>query len=105
LERLLRAGLHLQLRDPVLAEVLCGPSPVCVETLTLSSELMVSISGVIARAREAGIIEPGITADDLRRLIGGVLFAANAGSDVEQNAERYFQLMLTALRRTTAPAD
>jgi AcrR family transcriptional regulator len=105
LERLLRAGLQLQLRDPVLAEVLCGPSPVCVETLTLSSELMVSISGVIARAREAGIIEPGITADDLRRLIGGVLFAANAGSDVEQNAERYFQLMLMALRRTTTPAD
>jgi AcrR family transcriptional regulator len=105
LERLLRAGLQVQLRDPVLAEVLCGPAPVCVETLTLSSELMVSITGVIARAREAGIIEPGITADDLRRLIGGVLFAAHAGTDVEQNAERYFRLMLTALLHTVTDAD
>jgi AcrR family transcriptional regulator len=105
LERLLRAGLQVQLRDPVLAEVLCGPSPVCVETLTLSSELMVSITGVIARAREAGIIEPGITADDLRRLIGGVLFAAHAGTDVEQNAERYFRLMLTALLHSVTDAD
>jgi AcrR family transcriptional regulator len=105
LERLLRAGLQVQLRDPVLAEVLCGPSPVCVETLTLSTELMVSITGVIARAREAGIIEPGITADDLRRLIGGVLFAAHAGTDVEQNAERYFRLMLTALLHTVTDAD
>jgi AcrR family transcriptional regulator len=105
LERLLHAGLQVQLRDPVLAEVLCGPSPVCVETLTLSSELMVSITGVIARAREAGIIEPGITADDLRRLIGGVLFAAHAGTDVEQNAERYFRLMLTALLHTVTDAD
>ena len=105
LERLLRAGLQLQLRDPVLADVLCGPSPVCVETLTLSSELMMSITGVIARARDAGIIEPGITADDLRRLIGGVLFAAHAGSDVEHNAERYFQLMLTALTYTGSDAD
>jgi AcrR family transcriptional regulator len=94
LERLLRAGLQMQLRDPVLAE-----------TLALSSELMSSITGVIARAREEEIIEPGITADDLRRLIGGVLFAAHAGTDVEQNAERYFQLMLTALTRTTTRAD
>ena len=97
LERLLRAGLDAQLHDPVLFEVLCGPSPVCAETHTLSTALIASITTIIANAHEAKVIGATITTDDLRRLIGGVIFAARAGSDVEHNADRYLKLMLTAL--------
>jgi AcrR family transcriptional regulator len=97
LERLLRAGLRLQLGDPVLLDVLCGPSPVCAETLELSGELVAAMNVILKRCRASGAIAGEITADDLRRLLGGVVFAARAGDATKRNAQRYFQLMLAAL--------
>jgi len=98
LERALRATLECQLADLGLAAVLAAPQFECVETLDLGAALLESVTLLLDRARHAQLIRPGIHADDIRRLLCGVVYAIRCGPDGPDVADRYLQVLLDGLR-------
>ncbi|XVV11696.1 TetR/AcrR family transcriptional regulator [Actinoplanes sp. CA-131856] len=94
--RIMRAGLRLMLADPALAAVLSRPSFACDETIELGAELFEAFGAVLERARAAGAVRPGITGDDLRRLMCGVQHAVRTGAD--DASERYLGVLLSGLQ-------
>lgn len=85
--------------DPVLAEVLQTPPPVCAETLGLSQELGAALGQLLGRARDAGAMREDIDPDDLRRLLVGVYTAARAGAGAPSAQDHYLDVLLAGLRR------
>ncbi|WP_203839978.1 TetR/AcrR family transcriptional regulator [Winogradskya humida] len=98
LTNLLRAGLRSQLTDAALAKVLAAPTFECTETLVLSKELGRVSLQVIERARQAGVLRPDVTPDDVRRLTCGVQYAVRSGGDQDEAADRYLDIMLKGLK-------
>lgn len=101
LERLLAAALEAMAADPVLADVLEAPVPVCVETVGLSRQLGGAMQNLMGRAAQAGLLRPGLTPDDVRRLLTGVHHAAQAGDDPSAARTRYLTVLLAGLKADT----
>ena len=100
--RLLAAALQAQLADTVLAAVLATTDPVCPETLLLSADFGHHVRQLLHKARRIGAVRDDVTPDDLRRLLCGVVAAAQAGADPDAAADRYLTLLLAALARRPA---
>lgn len=98
LQLLLRAALLAQLADPVLAVVLATTDRVCPETLLLSTDFGRHVHQLLDNARRVGAVGEDVAPDDLRRLLCGVVAAAQAGPDPNAAADRYLRLLLAALR-------
>lgn len=96
--RLLRFSLRCQLDDIGLATILASPEFECPQTMRLGAELMGFVTRLLDRARQAGVIRPDISADDIRRLMCGVEHAVRTGGDDPGDADRYLQVLIAGLR-------
>ncbi|MEV4343389.1 TetR family transcriptional regulator [Actinoplanes sp. NPDC049596] len=94
--RIMGAGLRLMLADPALAAVLARPSFACDETVELGAELFEAFGAVLERARAEGAVRPGVSGDDLRRLMCGVQQAVRIGDP--EAADRYLDILLAGLQ-------
>jgi hypothetical protein len=98
LRRLLLPVLRLLLADPGLAAILAVPVFECSRTIELGAELMSAVGAVLDRARAAGVIRADVTPDDLRRLMCGMQFALRAGTDAQEQLDRYGEFLLAGVR-------
>ncbi len=98
-ELLLRALLHGQLTDPAFAEVIStGPDQDAVARTTAHrEEFMASARAVLGRAQQAGSVRPGLTEDDLHRLVCGTAFALKIGADPTDRLELYLRVLLDGI--------
>ncbi|GAA4607797.1 hypothetical protein BJY16_006519 [Actinoplanes octamycinicus] len=61
-------------------------------------KFLASTRTVLDRARQAGILHPDLTEDDLHRLVCGTAFALRIGADPTDRLERYLQVLLDSIR-------
>jgi AcrR family transcriptional regulator len=97
-ERMLSAALDAQLCDAALAAVLSDSEPACALALNLTAELKASIGELVERARAAGAIRDDIGAEDIRRLVSGIVQAVQAGPDTPATRERYLRVLVAGVR-------
>lgn len=100
LERLLRTALAVLASDEGFAEVLAAPRRDTGGAVAgLRSRFDRAADDLIARARDAGALRPGLDAEDLRLLLCGVAHAArNGDGDTADDAERYLAVVIDGLR-------
>lgn len=79
LERLLSAALELQLEEGGLQSVLLSNQDETDEVREAKREILTAWQGVLARARETGVVRADIDAPRLQRLVCGVEHAARLG--------------------------
>ncbi|MFL0412009.1 hypothetical protein ACH0AH_12595 [Microbacterium paludicola] len=79
LERLLSAALELQLEEGGLQSVLLSNQDETDEVREAKREILTTWQGVLARARETGVVRADIDAPRLQRLVCGVEHAARLG--------------------------
>jgi AcrR family transcriptional regulator len=96
LERIIRTGFECQMEDPGLAAVLASPSFECADILDYSAELFSYIGAIITRARQANVLRPDITPDDIRRLLNGLSIAAKELAP--RKRAQYLDVILIGLR-------
>jgi AcrR family transcriptional regulator len=96
LERIIRTGFDCQMEDPGLAAVLASPSFECADILDYSAELFSCIGAIITRARQANVLRPDITPDDIRRLLNGLAVAAK--DLAPRKRAQYLDVLLLGLR-------
>jgi AcrR family transcriptional regulator len=98
LEGLLRFAVRLLATDRGFAALLACPTFECPETLQMGTALGESITQVLDRARQAGLIRADISADDLRRLMSGLDQALKSGSDEASKIDLYLNVLILGLR-------
>jgi AcrR family transcriptional regulator len=102
-EKALRALLGGTLRclDQKLgmAAVLESSEFACLETVQLAAGLMDAVQSVLLRARKAGLVRPGITTSDIRRLVLGFHHARALPGDDPGTPTAYLNVLLDGLRR------
>ncbi len=102
-EQALRALLGGTLRcldqQPGMAAVLESAEFACLETVEMAAGLMDAVQAVLQRARKAGLVRPGITTSDVRRLVLGVHHARTLPGDEPSTQSKYLSVLLDGLRR------
>lgn len=103
LETLFRGALELELRSPVVAQLLAAPKGESKAIARQLAALEVTAELIVARARKANAIRADIKAGDLRRLVCGLELAVRAGDAPDEAAERYVEIVLEGIKaRSTA---
>jgi AcrR family transcriptional regulator len=99
-EVLLRALLLRQLTDPAFAEVIStGPDQdVAAQTTAHREQFRAAARTVLDRARQAGLLRPDLTDDDLHHLVCGTAFALRIGDDPTSRIDRYLRVLLDGIR-------
>ncbi|MEU4420304.1 TetR/AcrR family transcriptional regulator [Actinoplanes sp. NPDC024001] len=98
-EILLRALLLRQVADPAFAEVIStGPDQDATATTTEHREQWSAAARVVLeRARQAGVLRPGLTDDDLHHLVCGTAFALRIGDEPTLRIDRYLRVLLDGI--------
>ncbi|SFJ39785.1 regulatory protein, tetR family [Amycolatopsis sacchari] len=97
-ERITEYVLRGQLADPGVAAVLAGAEQsACGEASPLAAQLAAAVRQVLSRARAAGAVRAGVSADDIRRLLVGTAYALRPVAD-EQHIRLYLRLFLDGLK-------
>jgi AcrR family transcriptional regulator len=97
LSSLLDYTVEQTVADPGFAAVLESTDPAGA-TAAMKVELEHLLTLLLERAREAGLIRPDITADDLRRMVCGVGHAVHSGADGSRASRLYLEVLLNGLR-------
>jgi AcrR family transcriptional regulator len=97
-ERLVGSVLHGQLSDEAITAVLCAPDDPCASPGPLAAELGTAVAEVLDRARAAGAVRPGVTADDVRRYLVGLAAALRPVAQDEAAVARGLRVLLDGLR-------
>ena len=92
LEAALRGAVKMVLQRPSVATLLATTPR---EFKALSG----IVEQVVTRAKKARVLKYDLDANDFRRLICGIEYAAHAGDKAAEAAERYLTVMLSGLRR------
>jgi AcrR family transcriptional regulator len=100
LRTLLHGALMLQLDDIGMTKVLELSAEEGLQTTAeIRERIGVAAGGVFDRALASGGIRPGVTRDDLRRLLGGITHAARMQpARSAEEAEVYLDILLDGLR-------
>jgi AcrR family transcriptional regulator len=97
LRLLIGRTLECMERRPELTAVLESPDIACLETLEMMSGFSAAVTDVLGRARRAGLIRRGITANDLRRLALGINHARRLPGGEPGSRETYLRVLLQGL--------
>ncbi|HWS34083.1 MAG TPA: TetR/AcrR family transcriptional regulator [Actinoplanes sp.] len=100
LAEFLTAGINAQLADAAVQPVVAASSHALPETTTLVTRLHTATGLLLDRARADGLIRPGLTREDLVRLMCGVVFAASVHATPAERADlthTYLEIVLTGL--------
>ncbi|MGI5182422.1 TetR/AcrR family transcriptional regulator [Dactylosporangium sp. CA-152071] len=102
-ELLLQALLTRQLAEPTLAEVLStGPDLDATPGTTAHRDEFGQLAQIVlGRARRGGELRPGLTDEDLRHLVCGVVFALRIDDAPQGRVDRYLRVLLDGIRATT----
>lgn len=101
LQRLTRATISHLLTDPALAEVLGAANDADPQTTRLKQALATTAGAILDRTRAHGEIRADVDADDFRRLVCGIIYAARLGDgDPGPRADNYLSITLAGLRTT-----
>nr|WP_184948674.1 TetR/AcrR family transcriptional regulator [Planomonospora venezuelensis] len=100
---LLRALLVRQLTDPAFAEVIStGPDLDAAPATTAHRDAFDALArSVLQRARDEGLLRPGLTDEDLRHLVCGTAFALRIGDASAERIDRYLEVLLSGLQANT----
>lgn len=98
LTRLTRAAVAMALAEPGLAEVMVTEEDAGAGTTDRKRRLDAATDNLLRRARQDGRLAAEVDAEDLRRLLCGVLHAAANSPEPEVAAERYLTILLHGLR-------
>ncbi|GAA1013666.1 TetR family transcriptional regulator [Acrocarpospora pleiomorpha] len=98
LHRLLRFALGRALDDAGFAAVLESASDAEARTSVMKAELERAVTDLLDRARHAGVVRHDIEADDVRRLLCGIVHAVHTGDGNPKYAELYLNVLLEGLR-------
>jgi AcrR family transcriptional regulator len=71
----------------------------CLETVQMAAGLTDAVQSVLLRARKAGLVRPGITTSDIRRLVLGFHQARTLPGDDRGTPTAYLNVLLDGLRR------
>jgi len=99
LELLLRGTTALELKSPVIAQLLASPQRESRELTRQLAELEAAGELILARGRKAKVIRSDLKAGDLHRLICGLDLAVRSGDKPAEAAARYVDIVLAGLRR------
>lgn len=97
----LTAGINAQLADAAVQPVVAASSHALPETTDLVTRLHTTTGLLLDRARADGVIRPGITREDVVRLMCGVVFAAGVHATPGERAgltRTYLEIVLAGLR-------
>jgi AcrR family transcriptional regulator len=97
LRLLIGRTLECMERRPELTAVLESSDIACLETLEMMSGFAAAVTDVLSRARRAGLIRRGITANDLRRLALGINHARRVPGGEPGSRETYLRVLLQGL--------
>ncbi|GAA1645917.1 TetR/AcrR family transcriptional regulator [Actinoplanes couchii] len=100
----LKAGIDAQLTDASVQPVFATSSHTLPETTELVARLHTSTGDLLARASAAETIRPGVTREDVIRLMCGVVFAASVHAHPDERptlTRTYLEIVLTGLRLPT----
>ncbi|MFI1920478.1 TetR/AcrR family transcriptional regulator [Nocardia sp. NPDC020380] len=101
LQRLTRATISHLLADAALAEVLGAANDADTQTTQLKYALATIADAILDRTRQDGHIRTDVDADDFRRLVCGIIYAARLGDgDPGPRADNYLSITLAGLRTT-----
>jgi AcrR family transcriptional regulator len=98
---LLLAGIDAQLRDASIQPVFAATTHALPETTELVTRLTAATGHLLERAQAAGVVSPGLTHEDVVRLMCGVVFAATVHATLDERApltRRYLDVVLTGVR-------
>jgi len=98
-DALIRSGLTLQLAEVGLAEVLMSVDDATSDVRDRKAEIWSSAQGLLERAQAAGVVRPGVTLDDVERLVCGVEYAVRlVPGERSSAAQSYVDVLLAGLR-------
>lgn len=103
----LTAGIDAQLADASVQPVVAAASHALPETTDLVTRLHTTTGELLSRAIAAGAIRPGLTREDVVRLMCGVVFAASVHATPAERApltRTYLTIVLAGLRPATRSA-
>ncbi|MEU4625831.1 TetR/AcrR family transcriptional regulator [Actinoplanes sp. NPDC023801] len=98
----LAAGIGVQLADASVQPVYAAAGHALPETAELVNRLNTVSALLLDRARSAGAVSPGLTPEDVVRLMCGVVFAGTVHATPEERpplTRRYLEIVLAGLRR------
>lgn len=87
--------LALEVKHPLIARLVHSPHPAVAPQF---AKLQAAAAAIVRRARRAKALRPGVTAEDVCRLLQGVHAAAIGGPDPPTAARRYADVVLSGLR-------
>ncbi len=99
LELLLRGIMALELKSPVIAQLLASPQRESREFAQQLTTLEATGELILTRGRKAKVIRSDIKAGDLHRLVCGLDLAVRSGDKPAEAATRYVDIVLAGLRR------
>jgi AcrR family transcriptional regulator len=97
----LLAGIDAQLGDASIQPVFAATTHALPETADLAARLTAATGHLLDRAQAAGVVRPGVTHEDVVRLMCGVVFAATVHATPDERAtltRRYLDVVLTGIR-------
>jgi AcrR family transcriptional regulator len=99
LELFLRGTVALELKSPVIAQLIASPQSESLKFAQLISALDAVAEVILARGRRAKVIRSDLSVDDLHRLVCGLDLAVRSGDKPAEAATRYVDIVLAGLRR------
>jgi AcrR family transcriptional regulator len=99
IELLLRGTMALELKSPVIAQLLASPQSESREFMQQLTALEAIGESILARGRKAKVVRSDIRAKDLHRLVCGLDLAVRSGDKPAEAAARYVDIVLAGLRR------
>ncbi|MFF9490199.1 TetR/AcrR family transcriptional regulator [Streptomyces sp. NPDC014676] len=105
LREFLAAAIEVLLTDPAVPPVFAAATDTLEHTGELKRRLATAFAELLAHARAAGVIDPGVTESDMTPLMCGIAYAANIHSALDPTERatlglRYLDLLLTGLHRS-----
>jgi AcrR family transcriptional regulator len=105
LREFLAAAIEVLLTDPAVPPVFAAATDILEHTGESKRRLAAAFAELLAHARAAKVIDPGVTASDMTPLMCGIAYAANIQSSLDPAERaalglRYLDLLLTGLHRS-----
>ncbi|WP_214414438.1 TetR/AcrR family transcriptional regulator [Sphaerisporangium fuscum] len=94
----MRVTLTLQRECLGLSDVLACPAAELPEVAALKIALERAVDRLLDRARTEGVVRPGLTADDLRRLLCGIDHAIRSNPAPPDMTEQYLNILVQGIR-------
>lgn len=99
IELLLRGAVALELKSPIVAQMLASPQRESRQLAGRLAALEAAGERILARGRKAKLFRADLKAGDLQRLVCGLEIAIRSGAEKKRAAERYVDIVLAGLRR------